>query len=1114
MPSQPDSKGPNGPRDGPAAGSGGRLVGRGDLLAEVRAAVDRAAEGAGQVVLLSGEAGIGKTAVAAEAASYGRERGARVLWASCWQGEGVPGYWPWVQVARALLDPGTPGVASRLLEGVEPDGLGAGDDSDAQPAADGDGGPPEAGRFQLFDELTSALLAEAEARPIVVVLDDLQWADVSSALLLGFLARRLRGSRLLVIGTLRDGDLERGGRLAAALAEVASAGAVVPLAPLSGPEVGELVAATLGRDADPGLVEEISARTGGNPFFVREMSRLLLARGADAGLPIGVSEAVERRLERLGPDSGSALRAAALIGTEVPAALLARVARVPDSAATDLLDEAVRAQVLQAPTEPLGPYRFAHDLFREAIDQRLGAATRAALHLEIALALEAVREAGGTVPAARLARHYVLAAGAGSEESAALRGAVRWSRRAAAEASRRLAHDEAALHWSNALAILDVARAGGPATRIGILLDLGAAHRRAGDVAAARDDYLRVADLARRTRSATALASAALGLHAIGTRSMQPADELVAILEESLAGLATIPEREDAGKLRALVLASLARVLAWFGHDLQRSRSLAEEAVVTARESAGGATTATCLLALHNVIWAPGTAAERLRLADEVIELAAGAGDGELVVEARLLRVADLLELGDPAFRIAMAEFLAAAEGLRQPRLRYLALSRRATLAIMAGELDEAERLVEEAAALAAEIGEPDRVGVEYEQRWELRSTQGRRADLERDRDVSSLAGQDSIQGRGMHVLALIELGELDEAAAVSRPLLDLRPDELPRDYGWTVHLAYATEVLAELGDNPGRLRVYEALAPLEGGAAVIGAAVAFKGAIGHHLGVLAAAMGRRDRAISHFERAVELHEALGARPWQLRSAYELARLLGEVPATVERSRSMLAEVAGAAERMGLSRLGRLASSAGGGARRPAEALAPGPATGTFRRDGSLWTLALGGDSLRMRDAKGLADIATLLARPGRQVRADDLVAASGGAEAAAADLRLGSDQVLDERARRQVRERLADLEDEIDEAEGWGDPDRAARAKAERDALVDELAAATGLGGRSRRLGDQSERARKAVTARIRDAIARIERVHPALGAHLRSSVTTGSLCAYSPADPVDWEL
>ena len=182
-PSEPEAKRPNG-RDGRAASSGGRLVGRGDLLADLRAAMDHAAAGSGELLVLSGEAGIGKTVVAAEAASYARERGARVLWASCWQGEGVPGYWPWVQVARALLEPGTPGLAGRLLETAEPDS-GPGDggtdaradaDVDAEPAgARGDDAAPEAGRFQLFDELTSALLAQAEKQPVLMVLDDLQW---------------------------------------------------------------------------------------------------------------------------------------------------------------------------------------------------------------------------------------------------------------------------------------------------------------------------------------------------------------------------------------------------------------------------------------------------------------------------------------------------------------------------------------------------------------------------------------------------------------------------------------------------------------------------------------------------------------------------------------------------------------------------------------------------------------------------------------------------------------------------------------------------------------------------------------------------------------------------
>jgi hypothetical protein len=161
-----------------------------------------------------------------------------------------------------------------------------------------------------------------------------------------------------------------------------------------------------------------------------------------------------------------------------------------------------------------------------------------------------------------------------------------------------------------------------------------------------------------------------------------------------------------------------------------------------------------------------------------------------------------------------------------------------------------------------------------------------------------------------------------------------------------------------------------------------------------------------------------------------------------------------------------------------------------------------------------MRDAKGLHDLATLLAAPGRPVAAAELVAAAAGEAAVPADLRLGADEMLDDRARHEIRARLLDLEEEIEEADRWHDQERAARAALERDALVAELAAAAGLGGRARRLGDQSERARKTVTARIRDVITRIDRVHPALGSHLRATITTGTSCTYSPPAPVTWDL
>jgi hypothetical protein len=248
------------------------------------------------------------------------------------------------------------------------------------------------------------------------------------------------------------------------------------------------------------------------------------------------------------------------------------------------------------------------------------------------------------------------------------------------------------------------------------------------------------------------------------------------------------------------------------------------------------------------------------------------------------------------------------------------------------------------------------------------------------------------------------------------------------------------------------------------------------------------------------------VHERLGALPWALRSRYELARLRLAEPGRRDAAAAALAGIGAEAERLGMAGLARDAQAHAPGAGAPL-------VTGVFRREGALWTLSYGGVTVRMRDAKGLADLAALLSVPGREIPAVDLVAAGSGG-LGRADLRLGADEVMDETARRQIRVRLADLDEEIAEADAWADPERASRARAERDALVSEVTAATGLAGRARRLGDQDERARKAVTARIRDVIGRMERVHPPLAAHLRASVTTGTRCCYSPPAPASWQL
>jgi AAA ATPase domain len=239
----------------PAATRKAGPVGRSDVLTELRRAVDQVAAGRGQILLLAGEAGIGKTTMLAAAPDYAESRGVRGAWGWGWPGEGVPGYWPWVQVMRML---GIPWPSQQVR------------------AAAGDA--PASERFRLFDEVTSLLLAESRIQPLLVLLDDLQWAGRPSQLLLDFLARRLPAGAVAVVGSYRDTE------------------------PVPGPVPGSALA--LQRAAE--VAAGVHRRTGGNPFFVQQVS-LLLRSGQD-GIPPGVHEALELRFEALPGSTATALR--------------------------------------------------------------------------------------------------------------------------------------------------------------------------------------------------------------------------------------------------------------------------------------------------------------------------------------------------------------------------------------------------------------------------------------------------------------------------------------------------------------------------------------------------------------------------------------------------------------------------------------------------------------------------------------------------------------------------------------------------------------------------------------------------------------------------------------
>jgi hypothetical protein len=989
------------------------LVGREGALATADAALDEAVRGSGQLLLVSGEPGIGKSALLAEVARTAVARGAQVLRGTCWEGAVAPPYWPWTQVLRAVDRSAVQlGAAARLVEGA------------AERSPDG---PAPALEFEMFDAVARVLAGIAARTPVVVVLDDLQWADEPSLRLLSFLRGQLAVEPVLLLGAYRDTE---GG--SAALRQLAGTGRLVQLDGLDVDAVATLVRRAGGPRPPVERAEEIRRRCGGNPFFVREVCRL----GVAGGIPEGVRDVLRQRLGRLSEPCAALLTVAAVGGRTVEREVLLRASGGTAGGIAGLIDEAVAARVLAVD----GPgAAFVHDLYREVLLADCPSARLAHLHAAVGSAL-LERTAPNALTGHRLSRlaaHLVAAGRAAAED------AVRFSELAAQEATARLGHEDACRHYEQALHVIDAFHPPAAAARRGVLLvELAAARARAGRTDGARSAYDAAVRLGRADGGWEVAARAAQGLYALGSRDPAQYVAVIALLEEADAAMAGSGSGTRA--LRCSVLATLAR--ARRHADPRRVDPQAVETATRAVELAADdpQSRAEALLALHDVQWVPGRSSERLPVLDEMLEAAARAGDRELVAVAHQLRAAALIEVGHPDGRLELERYVHLASALGHARGRWGASSRRATLAEIAGRVEEAAELSAAALQLGSAIGEPDAAGCFATLRASLMSIGGPELEL-----TAALDEDDPLWPVFplLRALAPAVNGRLADAAAL---LGDFAVRDVLQKYDLEI-VAVAGTVFAAAGSDAQRTWAYELLAPFAGQHVVVGGCVAYYGPVDHLLGELAAGLGRRCAAVAHLTAAVAQCERLGAAAWSRRSSEALARLR-----------------AGSAEPV-------------------------------LERDGGTWRLAFRGRVEHLPDVKGLRDLAVLLAAPGREVHVLTLL----GRDVPAT----GSDPVLDDRAKSRYRNRLGELDGEIDEAARFQDPHRAERLRDERDALVAELAAAAGLGGRDRRLGDETERARKTVGARIRDALRRVDSVDPELAAHLRTTVSIGTVCRYAPS-------
>jgi len=1093
---------------GPESPASSVFVGRSHALAELDAALDAAEGGRGSLVLVTGDPGIGKTRLVGELAVRARARDTLVLWGTCWEGGGAPAYWPWAQVLRAWMH--ETGVTSLDLVGPRTLDLApllpehASDASGAAKAEDA-----ERVRFRLFDALADALLHGAEHQPMLVVLDDLHWADTSSLLALRFVAGELHRGGLLVVGMFRDLEVDRGHPLASALADLDRMALRLPLSGLVRAEVARVIAITTGAEPEPDVVDAVLRRTGGNPLFVRELVRLAWVDGsietladdpsATGAMPASVREVIGRRLVRLPSEARAILEVGAVEGEEFMIGSVARVAGIERHVALDALEHAIGARLAAGIPDAPARYGFAHPLIREVLYQGMSAERRASLHGRTGEVLE---ELHGDAPEhlAAIALHYVRAAPLGEA-----RRALRYAQLAGEQAMVTLAWEEAARHYERALGMLDLEPgADGENLRCDLHLALGRARVRAGETEAARDAFRAAAALARDVGDSQRLAAAALGLgSASPVWGVDP--ELVELLDEARDGLG---EAEDAS-LRARVLARLAQAQYYTVSDADRD-ALSREGVEVARAARDDRALADALTA-QRVLWGPDDLAGRMAIADELAAVARRLDDLDLEVRARSWRVVDLVEGGDLSkARGEIHRHAVLADRLRQPIHLRDGVVWRAMEALIDGRFDQAEVLADEALVIGERIQDPGASSIHGVQKVMILAEQADPARLDETVALAregSEAHPDIPAWRALLAFSEARAGRLDDARADLERAGGDGFAGVPRDAVFLVTLTHAADAAAMTGHRQiaGHLRgLLEAYADRW---VVIDRGLACKGSTERLIGLLDGVLGDTGSSVERLDRALAQHVHLGARAFAARNRRELASALLARGGSGDagRAASLLDDAETEASRLGMPGLLSEIAAARSGGRGAVAARAVSDEEGVFRQEGEFWTLSFVGRSVRLRDVKGLHDIASLLAQPGRETHVLDLMGA--------ADTQGGGDAV-DPHARRAYRARLEDLQQEIDDAEGDNDLERAARARAEAEFLTAELSAAIGLGGRPRQVSSAPERARKAVTWRIRAAIDRVEREHSELGRHLRVSIRTGTFCSYMPEHPVAWRV
>ena len=1032
------------------------LEGRDAEQSALWSAWQEASSGRGRIVVVSGEAGIGKSALLQSLSARAAAGGAHPVWGRAWEFADAPAYFP--------VGPCLQGLGLRAAQA---------------------GGEAS---FSFWETVLEALSRASRTEPVLWLLEDLHAADLQTLDLLAFLAQPLRVLPVLVVVTTRPRDPRLAERVEQRLLRLARDGLDLRLAALGVDGVGRLARAHAG-ELSEAVVQQLLELTSGNPLFVVECARSLKARGSHdlRGVSPTIRQVVLERLQLLPEGTRELLESGAVLGRDFTAALVGRMHELLSARVVDRLLPALRSGVVQERAP--GSYVFSHVVVQNAVYESISAEARAQLHHRAQLVLEALPDSAEV--SLERARH-ALASLTPETEASVLQLAYQAAR--ALEASG--AFDRAHALYAR---IRDKLAVGELSHDLPgqVLLHMAHVAERAGKSAESRSLSLGVLQLAQTSGDAELFALAALELG----RGLRPGlidHELVAALRQALA-----QRGETSSALSCRLLARLAAALQPDA-DPAMPVEMAKQAIALARTLGEPAL-------LLEVLDVAGSACVdyaplelRLQISEELLERALGAGDFVRSQRARARLAFERAELGGfDQFDLHVTEMLREAEVARRPQARVRPLLMASLAAANRGRARESEELVAEAQQLLSLTDDPS-VALSLRAHILSRALLLHQDELlvamepQLARLVSGVPGADFT----MRMLRGMLRTRLERRDAAREDLLAGWPQMNAWAVGSFAHL------LAEMAAFTAELEICSRsraiLLPLSGRQALGGqVSVSYEGPIDRLLGLLDAALGDLKGAETRLRATLAESEQRGFLTWVAQGRYDLGNLLAR--SGRDESRALWP---GAAERGGggemSGRVSRAHAPLAGATAVPASTARATPPLGelVMVREGELYRLERGDLLARIRATRGAELLSRLVAAPDQEIH---VLALASDEPTATSESNAGDS--IDPTALRQYRARLEELAELLAEAEGRADLGRVEGLRREQSALEREVARALGLGGKSRQTGSTTERARVNVQRRLKDALERVGEASPELGAWLGRCLRTGTYCSFRPS-------